>query len=289
MTPEEIRSLPFFWSCRRRRYWRQCRRRYFLHYIASRLGRNGCDDALCRRAFALDRRVTPRAFVRIILCQAMHELFYGSGGRGTLVRQAVSCFRNEVNAMLLRPESARLVVDGIFADGGNVKAVTDGIEEDIRRAASATAENFWDKIDLVPAFYRRPVDRPQKVHFMELDCFFVPVLALVRHGELWILESNATRDDGELISCLHRMWAANELGRDPTLVKSLYLDDEYRLGELDPLPSVSASLDEIRRTISEMKQAEMDGYVTISDFPPSPGNVCPGCQFRTFCEEKKNM
>ena len=287
MTPEEIRGLPFFWSCRRRRYWRQCRRRYFLHYIAARLGRNGCSDPLCRRAFALDRRVTPQAFVRIILCQAMHELFSGSG-RGTLVQQAVSSFRGRVNAMLLHPESAHPVIEGISADGRNVKSMTDGIEEKIRQAARATAENFWDKITLIPSFYRRPVDRPQRVHFMELDCFFVPVLALVRHGELWILESNATREDGELISCLHRMWAANELGRDPTLVKSLYLDDKFELGELDPLPSVSAGLDEIRRTISEMKESEMEGYVTIADFPPSPGDVCPGCQFRTFCEEKKN-
>ena len=218
----------------------------------------------------------------------MHDLFYGSG-RGTLEQQSVARFRSGVNTMLLHPESAPLVVEGISVTGKNVKAAADGIEEDIRRAACATAENFWDKIDLIPSFYRRSVDRPQKVHFMELDCFFVPVLALVRHGELWILESNAANDDGELISCLHRMWTANELGRDPTLVKSLYLDEGFQLRELDPLPSVSASLDEIRRTISEMEEAAMDGYVTIADFPPSPGSVCPGCQFRTFCEEKKNM
>ncbi|MBQ9502332.1 MAG: hypothetical protein IJU70_09275, partial [Lentisphaeria bacterium] len=154
MTPEEIRSLPFFWSCRRRRYWRQCRRRYFLHYIASRLGRNGCDDPLCRRAFVLDRLVTPQAFVRIILCQAMHDLFYGSG-RGTLEQQSVARFRSGVNTMLLHPESAPLVVEGISVTGKNVKAAADGIEEDIRRAACATAENFWDKIDLIPSFYRR--------------------------------------------------------------------------------------------------------------------------------------
>ncbi|MBQ7207105.1 MAG: hypothetical protein IJS01_04840 [Lentisphaeria bacterium] len=286
MTPEEIRSLPFFWSCRRRRYWRQCRRRYFLHYIASRLGRRGCDDALCRRAFALDRRVTPRSFVRIVLCQTLHEAF-SSSEHGSLVQRAVSRLRRDVNDMLLYGETAPLLVEGIDRGSGNVKELADRLAEEVRCAALRTEENFWNRIDLVPAYDRRPVDRPQRVKFMELDCYFVPVLALVRHGELWVLESNATDDDGELISCLHRMWAYNDLGRDPARVKSLYLDGEFQLRELDALPSVSASLEEIRLTISAMKEAEMEGFVTIADFPPTRGSVCAGCQFKTFCAEEK--
>ena len=89
-----------------------------------------------------------------------------------------------------------------------------------------------------------------------------------------------------LVGCIHRMWVYNNLHRDPTKVRSIYLDQNYELKQLDNLSSVSAFLAEIRDDIHNMVEAEMEGFISLRDFPPSPGDRCDTCQFFKFCQKR---
>ena len=282
MTPEDIKYLPFFWSVRRKRYWNQCRLRYFLHYYMARLGRYEDADDDCREAYALDRRVAADAFVRIMLCKTMYEMFR-SGETGSVAVESVLRFRREVNRMLSFPDDVPQIVAEI-ADGVIPVAYTaDYIAGKLKEAGKKVDQNFWNKIQYVPMEFRKNVDHPQQVRFMELSCYFVPVVVFSVHGEIWILESSSVKTSGDFISCLHRMWVSNELGRDPTRVRSLYFDENFELKQLDDLPSASAFLNAIKKDIHDMMEAEMEGFVTLRDFPPTPGSGCRTCQFKNFC------
>lgn len=285
MTPEDIRLVPFFWSVRRQRYWKRCRRRYFLHYYLAYLGKHGDETPECIEAADLDRRVSAKAYVRIMLCRAMYEMF-NSGENGSVAVAASLNFKHEVHKMMMYPDSVPQIIseiaDGAFSEDYTLKDVAD----DILKGGQKIDENFWLKIQHIPMFYRKSVERPQRISFMELGCCFVPVLVFSNHGEIWILESSSVDNSGDMIACLHRMWVCNDLRRDPTKVRSLYLDENYEIKQLDDLPSVSAFLEEIRQDIHDMVEAEMEGYVTLHDFPPSPGPGCSMCQFFQFCNKR---
>lgn len=285
MSPEDIRSLGFFWSVRRRRYWQQCRRRYFLHYYLARIGRGEEADATCREVLALDRQVTAQAFIRIIITRCMHDMFQ-RGEQGELAQAAVLHLRHEINRMLTYPETVPLLVGELFEGNIPVKETLAYLREEVRRAGEKVDANFWQKIQYIPMEMRRYVTLPQRVNLMELACYFVPAVVFSIHGELWVLESSGVKEAGNLISCLHRLYALNDLGHDPVRVRSLYLDDCYELQQLDDLTSVSASLEEIKSDVASMTEAEMEGFVTLHDFPPSPGPFCHSCQFRQFCASR---
>ena len=279
MTPEEIRSIRLFWSLRRRRYWNMCRLKYFLHYYAAVLGRREFPDPLYAEARELDRCISSLSLTRIMICNALHDLFERGSCR-SVAQEAEECFRKAVWRMQKYPDSVRYIVPEILrGDGGTVERLADGI----RRAGEKVDETFWHTIQKIPSASRRRVERPQIVHFLELACYFVPVLTFSHSGEIWILESSAVNEDGDLLSCLHRMWVANALGRDPTRVRSLYLDENYDLKQLADLPSASAALAGIKKDLDAMLEAEMLGCVTVRDFPPSPGKGCQSCQFRSYC------
>ena len=286
MTPEEIRSLPFFWSCRRRRYFHQCRLRYFLHYYAARLGRfESCRDQLCYEAFLLDRKIPAVQFPRVVLCRTMHDMFQRYDHSPLHVR-AVANLHKEIRNMLENPGTVQLVLAEL-ADGTEHAAdLVDRLAEEVQRAAVKIEEEFWDKIDLIPHFHRRFINRPQEVMFVELQCYFVPVLALNLHGEYWILESAATPEYADMVSCLHGLYVSNEAGMDPTRMRSLYLDEDYTVRQLSIPTSPSACIRQIQADLDQMLSAEMEGYVTVRDFPPSPGSVCGVCQFRSYCMRK---
>ena len=119
--------------------------------------------------------------------------------------------------------------------------------------------------------------------FVELQCYFVPVLALNLHGEYWILESAAAPEYADMVSCLHGLYVSNEAGMDPTRMRSLYLDENYTVRQLSLPTSPSACIRQIQTDLDQMLAAEMEGYVTVRDFPPSPGSTCGVCQFRSYC------
>ena len=188
--------------------------------------------------------------------------------------------------MIKYPDSVKQIISEI-ADGNFSQTCTlRDMMAEIRKGGERIDANFWTKIQYIPKYYRKMVEQPQKVDFMELACYFVPALAFANHGEMWILESCSVQDAGDLISCLHRMWVANELKRDPTKVRSLYLDENFEVKQLDELTSVSAFLDEIKQDIHNMTEAEQEGFVSLRDFPPSPGSGCAACQFFKFCSKR---
>ena len=286
MTPEDIKHLSFFWSVRRQRYWKQCRRRYFLHYYLARLGRyNEDSDPVCCEAYELDRRVSAREYIRIILCKTMYSMFQRCE-TGSVATAAVLNFRHEVYKMINYPDSVPLIISEIADGRSGDKNFLNNMMEEVRKCGEKIDENFWLKIQHIPHGYRKKVQYPQRVSFIELGCCFVPVLAFVNHGELWILESSSVDYSGDLIACIHSMWAYNDLHRDPTRVRSVYLDKNYELKQLDKLASFSAFLAEIREDIHNMVEAEMEGFVSLRDFPPSPGEGCASCQFFKFCQKR---
>ncbi|MBE6392462.1 MAG: hypothetical protein E7044_00165 [Lentisphaerae bacterium] len=285
MTPEDIKHLPFFWSVRRQRYWKQCRRRYFLHYYLARLGRYEESDAVCQEAYELDKRVSAKEYIRIILCKTMHSMFQRCE-TGSIATAAVLNFKHEVYKMINYPDSVPLIISEIADDRLPDKDFMNNLTEEVRKCGEKIDQNFWLKIQNIPYGYRKKVEHPQPVRFIELGCCFVPVLAFVNHGEMWILESSSVDYSGDLIACIHRMWVYNNLHRDPTKVRSIYLDQNYELKQLDNLPSVSAFLAEIRDDIHNMVEAEMEGFISLRDFPPSPGERCNTCQFFKFCQKR---
>ena len=64
------------------------------------------------------------------------------------------------------------------------------------------------------------------------------------------------------------------------------VDENFEVKQLDELTSVSAFLDEIKQDIHNMTEAEQEGFVSLRDFPPSPGSGCAACQFFKFCSKR---
>ncbi len=283
-------STDFFWSVRRRRYWRTCRRKYFLYYYAARGGFDLASPQPVREFYAAKRLIPLAEFVRRIANFAMRESFYAAqddeAPAETLELFPLAARRAEWEFSRMLANDNRVTLLELVAgeeSAGNVHhrmlALLDALCGEITR-------NAWSALSNIPKCDRRPIESPLELAIAELKCFLVPVLAVRRAGEIWLLENTASTDAGNEIAVLGKFAAAKLWGAPPQTVRSFVLaGDGATFTEIGADADVSEVLRGIRRDVEEMSQLiHENGTVDEDDFPADASH-CATCVFRFFCRQ----
>ena len=293
-------GAPLFWTVRRRRLWRSCRRRYFLHYYAASAGIDPGSPRELRLARALRDAIALPVFVQKLLNRSLREQFYreidddgGSGETGDF--QAAAC-------RLAEYEWKRAVADAAGSDEKvpllellsgrcTMTEVDARLRELVSSESGRIASGVWKQLDAVDPCRRRPILSPLELQLGELRCFAVPAIAFsVPGGELWIVEGvRSGREGADEIAMLHKFHAMNTLKRAPETVRSFALaPGEYSFSELGRDLDLSAAIRTIRNDIGEMTEAlNSDGSAAEGNFPAAPGKACESCPFyKLLCGAK---
>lgn len=295
MSDCRLPATQFFWSLRRRRLWRSCRRRYFLHYYAAAAGTTDAPPQWAQARWLRNALPVP-VFVQRLLNAVLREEFYrvpdetgDYPDRNDFVAAAVNRGESEWRRLIRSgpqpPPSHPLLLE-LLDSGNRVTEVGLRLRETIRSEAARIAAGVWPRLDAVDACRRRPIPSPLEVQLNELRCFAVPAIAFAAPGgELWIIEGvRSGREGADEIALLHKFYAMNALGKAPEKVRSFALaPGEYNFVELAPQLDVSAAVRAIRNDVDEMTGVVADdGMVDPATFPAAPGEACSACPFRKY-------
>ena len=300
MSDFTLPGAPLFWTVRRRRLWRSCRRRYFLHYYAAAAGIDPGSPRELRTARLLRDAVALPVFTQKLLNKILREQFYrepdDDGGYGeTGGFQAVACRLAEYEWNRAVSDAAagggRAPLLELLACRDTMTEVGARLRELVISEAGRIASGVWKQLDAVESCRRRPIASPLELWIGELRCFAVPAIAFsTPGGELWIVEGvRSGREGADEIALLHKFYAMNTLNRPPETVRSFALaPGKYDFSEFGRDVDLSAAIREIKHDIGEMAAAlNSDGSASEGNFPAAPGKACENCPFRTIlCSEK---
>ncbi len=282
----------FFWTARRRRYWRTCRRKYFLYYYAAQGGADPFAPRALRELYALKKAISLDAYVRRLVNLALRECFYAPVDEempetplSEIFPVAARRAGWEFQQMLEGKTPLRLLE--LLQEKSSPTEIHRQMMEKLDFFCHQVTRNVWQSLAAIPPCDRRPIESPLALSIAELKCFLVPVIAVHRAGDIWLLESTGERDAGNEIAVLGKFAAAQRWGTLPQQVRSFILQgDEGLFAEVGADADVSEVLRGIRRDVGEMCQAiGEDGFVREENFPADT-TACEGCRFRTFCRRQ---
>ena len=284
------RDFEFFWTARRRRYWRQCRRKYFLHYYGARGGHDENAPRALREIYAAKKTIMLDVYLRRTVNGVMRELFYAPYEDGpedrqknALLETAQARAQREFRAML---EGKNPVTLFELAQGGvSVSALYRELQEKLGALCRRLEETSWGFFRGIPFPDRRYLDSPLALSVAELRCYLAPLFAVRRAGELWLIEGAGHTDDGDAIAVLGKFAAATLWKTPPEKVRTFLFsgDGAESFGEIGRDADASEALRGIRRDVDEMLAAiRPDGTIREEDFP-ADGSGCGDCVFRAVC------
>ena len=143
----------------------------------------------------------------------------------------------------------------------------------------------WQTLLEIPPECRRILPEVLRINAGDLACFASPLCAATSRGRLLMIElREGDFDDAAMeTALLHRLYAANRLGRMPDALDSFVL--ESRTGELRRFGGEKDHAEALRRI-----SAEIDGWAALAAVPSEeiPGNegACPQCVFAGICHDR---
>ncbi len=281
-------DYPLSWSARRRRLWRACPRRYFLHYYAARGGHDPDASRRSRELHLAKSLHTADSYLRTLLNNTMRSLFYrrneeeDQGETPGLTALSAARFHRDFDRMLLgewRFDHQKPMLRELLEPGASAEALRRELERELRRRAAALEGNAWGHLVAAEFTRRRPVESPQEIRVNELACYAVPVLALTSSGEFWVVEGTGG-DPGAGVALLHKFFAWNRYRRPPERVRSFYFEaGTGDFAEFGRDLNLGMALADLRDDLTEMAaKVRPDGTLAEEDFASNP-NHCPLCAF----------
>ncbi len=278
----------FCWTVRRRRYWRTCRRKYFLHYYASQGGFDPYAPRSARELYAVKKGISLDSYVRRLVNLAIRECFYAPVDEEMPETPPelfpVAAHRAGWEFQQMLEGKTPLVLWELLQGDSSPAAIHREMMEKLDAFCNQVTCNAWETLAAIPPCDRRPVASPLALAIAELKCYLVPVIAMRRAGEIWMLEGAGEADAGNEIAVLGKFAAAQLWGTPPQQVRSFILaGDDGVFTEVGADADVSEVLRGIRRDVGEMCQMiGDDGSVREEDFP-ADAKMCGSCVFRAFC------
>jgi len=306
----DSRRIPFVWSLRRSREWKRCPRGCFFRCYAAQGGHEpGVGDRETERLHLLRALLSVPEYRRRTLNLEMRRRFYSAvdpdgpapeeeegpssapSSPAPLAAAVLRRFDREWRAMLLGlpSEDHRLPMLAELLDPRVVSF--DGLRREIAAELAAEAEALeaggWGELEALPVGERRPIDSPLFVDAGELRCCTVPLVALRRRGELWIVDgADPPPEEEPFTALLHRLWAMNRAATPPDRVRSFSLTPATgALREFGHSLEISATMRRLFADAAAMLEAvPADGKVKAADFPSAASpELCRGCVYRSFC------
>lgn len=281
MTPETIRHLPFAWSLRRKRYWNNCRRKYFLQYYAAASGRLGDPAEICREAWLLSRMVSPETGVRLVVFRTLSEVFRLPEMPESLIPDAEKNLALFFDHLRRDPETCNPVIEN--PAGCKAREEQERRLFELARNIARKVENsLWKTLRAVPFDQRLFPDAVQQIDIEGLACCFVPVLAYRESDSIVILENTRSEINGSFVSLMHGFYAREQF-HTAVPVRSNYFDDAFDLKSLPGCNDEGSAIGHIAAEIRAIREAEMSGFISKADYPCNTGEHCYSCQFRSMC------